>query len=97
MAKIKRLNFKDWWDHVGTVNVLAVLAHAKVKLPYARQMRYGAKVPGEFTARRLILAAITITPGWVPDYSLMRSGVEASGKHGGAIPPSAEFLRSLKK
>ena len=91
---MKRMNFKDWWNFVGTKKVTEVLEVAGCRLAYARQFRIGMKSPGRETAIAIIDAARRVTPGWEPDLELMLRGVPRSGKGSQLIMPSAEFLKS---
>jgi hypothetical protein len=91
------LNFKDYWDAIGSDEMAKVLSKAGIKLQYARQFRIGVKVPGRLSALALIDAARKVTPGWEPDLELMLRGVDRSGATGPKIMPSAEFARSKRK
>lgn len=94
---MRKLNFKDYWDTVGTSNMAHVLKLSAVKMKYAHQIRCGAKIPGEDLCLRVIAAAAKVTPGFAPDLGLMRRGVEPTGRRSLKIQPSAAFVRASRR
>lgn len=88
------LNFRDWWNEIGTKKLTEVLEAADCRLAYARQFRLGLKSPGKETALAILDAARQITPGWEPDLELMLRGVPRSGKGSALLKPSPAFLKS---
>jgi len=91
------LNFRDYWDVIGTDEMMKVLARAGCKLQYARQFRIGVKIPGRVTAMSILDAARQETPGWEPDLELMLRGVDRAIIPGSKIRPSKEFLKTKRK
>ena len=88
------MNFREYWDHVGTDNIELVCAEVKSSMRYFRMIRYGIKIPGKIGARKIIDAANKITPGAAPDLAKLLEGVpRATGdKSSGRIQPSAAYL-----
>ena len=88
----KPMNFREWWDAVGTDMVKMVCEEAGCSMNYVRQFRVGVKSPGKVTAMKLRDAARSMTPGWEPDLELMLLGVPPSGTGSLKIKPSKAFL-----
>ena len=94
----QRMNFREYWDHVGTENIARMAYLLDTSLPYLRLMRYGHKKPSGRYALQMIEAAQLVTPGFAPDLQLLLEGVPKPGRGPGNIktPPSAAFLRFQK-
>lgn len=96
MAK-RKMNFREWWDDVGTVNVRDLIDHLQSSMTYARMLRAGQKRMGLDRARSVIAWAEQNTPGFVPDLELLMMGVpRAEEPRSMLIQPSAAFLRAQR-
>jgi hypothetical protein len=91
----RRMNFKQWWDTVGTVNVMRVAARLNTSVAYLKHLRYGTKVPSDDYAERIIAAAQAVTPGFAPDPVLLRNGVKRVGRVN-RIEPAPEVVAAQK-
>jgi len=70
----KRVNFRQWWDEVGTENAMKVADRVTTR-GYFKAFKYGMKKPGADMALAIIEAAREITPACVPDLELLIRGV----------------------
>lgn len=98
MAKKPALNLREYWDEVGTENVLKIVADLGTSVAYFRMLRYGIKKPGRERALQIMESARNHTPTCVPDLELLLAGVPRAGKNPATtIEPSPRFLRSQKR
>ena len=99
LTTTKKLNLREYWDAIGTSNMMKIIEEVGSSHGYFRGLKYGPKRPSATMALRIIEAAHKHTPGWAPDLELMVRGVPAPGtKRAGRItPPSEEFLRDQAK
>lgn len=91
---MKKLNFRQYWDAVGTENIKDIVAEVESSMNYFRMIRYGNAKPGSKLALKIIDAARKYTAPYEPDLELMVIGVpKSSGKRGGrTIPPTRDFI-----
>lgn len=98
MSKRPPLNFREWWDTVGTENVRKIVEDLGSSMPYFRLLRYGLKKPGSAQALRIIESARRHTAPFEPDLELLLRGVPRAGKEPSKpIPPSDRFVRARKR
>jgi hypothetical protein len=91
----QRMTLKQYWDHVGTQNIVKVIERVGSSLPYFRAMRYGQKPASVGYALRVIEAARKVTPGWEPDLDKLTEPVKVKSKPAPrSILPSREFAAS---
>ena len=91
------MDFRAYWNEVGTENVSSIIQSIGSSMSYARLIKYGLKKPGQGFALAFIDAARKITPGWEPNLELMLRGVPRANKASGrTIQPSPEFLASQR-
>lgn len=88
------MTLREWWDEVGTSNVLKVIAELKTSLSYMRLLRYRNKRPSYDLAKNIIESASRITPGFTPDLELMMLPIERKANYTPSIQPSAAFIRA---
>ena len=94
----KSLNFREYWDAVGTENIQRIADDLGSSIKYFRMFRYGIKKPGAPMALRIIYAARCHTAPYEPDLELLLAGVpRANGKATPTIPPAAEYLRARRR
>lgn len=93
------MNLREYWDHVGTANMMKIIEEVGSSYLHFRGLKYGMKRPSATMALAIIDAAKKHTPGWQPDLELLVRGVPAPGlkKRGRITPPSEEFLRDQAK
>lgn len=92
------MNFRQWWDKVGTASVQVIADELGTTISYLRQLRYGSKKPSGQYAERIISLAEKHTPGFVPDLRLMIKGVpRANAGSDRTIAPSPEFVAAMAK
>ena len=92
------MNFREWWDAVGTENVRKIVEDLGSSMPYFRLLRYGIKRPGSAQALRIIEAARVHTAPFEPDLELLLRGVQRAGKDPAkTIPPSESFVRARRR
>lgn len=98
MAK-RALTVSEWWNHVGTANVMLTIKEAGTTYYYVRALKYRAKSCGQKTAEALHAAAQKITPGWAPSIELMTAPLpnREPKERWACIKPSPEFLRSQSR
>jgi len=99
MAKSRTpMNFRQWWDAVGTANVQKVVDEVGSSIRYFRHLRYGIKRPGREFSLRILAAARKHTAPFEPDLELMLQGVPRAGKNP-AKPIEAEerFIRARRR
>lgn len=89
------MNFRQWWDEVGTTNVEKVAANIGSSMAYFRRMKYGDRKPSIEYAEKIISAAKRVTPGFEPDLRLLLKGVPKAERLPGA--PSPEFVAAQRK
>lgn len=90
-------SLRQWWDDVGTENVIRVTESIGSSLPHMRALRYRIKRPGKAMAAKIIAAAEVITPGFVPDFDVMREPIpprKPNPNWSPKIQPSKDFLKS---
>jgi hypothetical protein len=94
----KPLNFREYWDAVGTENVEKIITELGSSLKYFRLMRYGIKKPGGPQALRIIEAARRHTAPYEPDLELLLAGVPRAGHNPARqLPPATEYVRARKR
>jgi hypothetical protein len=93
----KRVNFRQWWDEVGTENAMKVADRVTTR-GYFKAFKYGMKKPGADMALAIIEAAREITPACVPDLELLIRGVPKAGTGGVLVPspPSPGFVKAMQ-
>lgn len=92
----EHLTVREWWHHVGTDNVLLVVAELKTSLPYLRAIAYRYKVPSYKYAKALVAAAQRLTPGFVPDLERVLEPLPPKGGPRSRTfrnEPSAQYLQ----
>lgn len=99
LTTTKKLNLREYWEAIGTENMMKIIAEVGSSFGYFRALKYGPKRPSATMALRIIEAANRLTPGWAPDLELMVRGVPAPGRKrvGRLTPPSPEFLAHQAK
>jgi len=98
MPKREPMNFRQWWDAVGTENVRRIVDDLGSSMPYFRLLRYGIKRPGSAQALRIIESARRHTAPFEPDLELLLRGVPRAGKDPAKpIPPSETFVRARRR
>jgi hypothetical protein len=99
MAKKEPVNFRQWWDQVGTDNVQKVVLHTGSSFDYFKLLRYGIKKPGRDLALRIIEAARRVEPSCLPDLELLLRGVPRAGTGSAAkkIAPAPSVRRAMKR
>lgn len=99
MAEKQRMNLREWWDVVGTDNVMKIIERIGSNRQVFRQYRYGTKRPGVDRCQAIVELANEITPGFVPDLELLKAGVPMSYRTPGGrtIPPSRAFVMAARK
>lgn len=96
--KRKPMNLREYWDAVGTENILKIVDELGSSLKYFRMMRYGIKKPSGAQALRIIELARKHTAPYEPDLELLLSGVPRAGTNPiRQLPPATEFLRARKR
>ena len=94
-----KLTLREYWDHVGTANMMKVIDEVGSSFGHFRSLKYGIKRPGAIMAISIIEAAKKITPGWAPDLEAMVRGAPtpALKRRGRTTPPSEDYIRSLSR
>lgn len=96
----KVISLRDWWDDVGTDNVLKVADSIGTTMAYLRRLRYGAR-PSYYFAQDLIAAAQKLTmraPTLEALLQLKESKREkVSHTPGRRIPASPAYIRAQKR
>lgn len=77
----KKLNLREYWDEVGTENMMKIIKGCKSSLRYFRAMRYGLKRCSEERAEKIVALAKKHTPGFAPDVELLIAGVPRDVEH----------------
>lgn len=96
--KRKPLNFREYWDAVGTANMSKIVDEVGSSLKYFRMLRYGIKKPGAAQAMRIVQAARKITAPYEPDLELLLAGVPRAGRNPAKqLPPATEFVRARNR
>jgi hypothetical protein len=96
--KRKPMNFREYWDAVGTENIQKIVDELGSSLSYFRMMRYGIKKPGGAQALRILELARKHTAPYEPDLELLIAGVPRAGSNPARqLPPATEFLRARKR
>lgn len=97
-SKRKTLNFREYWDLVGTENIKLIVADLGSSLQYFRMLRYGIKRPGREQALKILDAARRHTAPFEPNLELLLAGVPRTGRNPAAeLPPATEFIRARKR
>lgn len=97
-SKRKPLNLREYWDAVGTANMLLIIEELGSSLKYFRMMRYGIKRPSGSQALRIVELARKHTAPYEPDLELLLSGVPRAGTNPvKPLPPAPEFVRARKR
>lgn len=97
MSRSKELNFREYWDAVGTENIKKIIADLGSSMPYFRLLRYGIKKPGSQQALRILEAARRHTAPYEPNLELLLAGVPRAGKPAAKeIKPDSGFIRARK-
>jgi hypothetical protein len=89
------LSFREWWDEVGTENVITICKELGVGIEYLRFVRYRLKRPHYDLANKIIEAAKRNTPGFVPSLELMMEPIPPripNPQFPRRIQPSKAFL-----
>lgn len=91
----KRLNFREYWDAVGTENIKKIIDEIGSSMGHFRALRYGIKKPGRAQALKILEAARKHTAPYEPDLELLLQGVPRAGLGPSrAIAPSPEYLKA---
>jgi hypothetical protein len=94
----KTMNFREYWDAVGTENVEKIISDVGSSLKYFRMLRYGIKKPGAAHALRIIESARRHTAPFEPDLELLLAGVPRAGTNPvKPLPPATDYLRARKR
>lgn len=94
----KPLNFREYWDAVGTENVAKIVDELGSSIKYFRMIRYGIKKPSGPQALRIIELARKHTAPYEPDLALLLTGVPRVGQNPiRQLPPATEFIRARRR
>ena len=95
--KQKAMTIREWWDEVGTENVMAITESVGTTFAYMRLLRYRAKRPGSDLALQIIAACEKLTPGFAPDLVLMIQPIKKNNNpnYTAVIQPSKAFLSAM--
>lgn len=95
---MQKMNFREYWDAVGTENIHKIVAEVGSSIRYFRAMRYGIKRPGRDQALRILEAARKHTAPYEPNLELLLAGVPRSGANPAKpIEASSSFKRARKR
>lgn len=98
MTTKRKLNFREYWDAVGTENIQKIVNELGSSLRYFRALRYGIKKPGREQALKILEAARKHTAPFEPDLELLLAGVPRAGANPArTIAPSAAFVKERAK
>lgn len=91
------MDFRTYWNTVGTDNVEKVCNTVGSTMGYFKLLKCGAKKPSGDLAMRIVKAAGRHTPGFSPALELLIAGVPKSKQRrspsgGLRTPPSPDFL-----
>ena len=96
--KHKPLNLREYWDAVGTDNIVKIVDELGSSLKYFRMLRYGIKKPSGAQALRIIELARKHTAPYEPDLELLLTGVPRAGTNPiKRLPPATEFVRARRR
>jgi len=95
-SNTKAMTIRQWWDEVGTDNVLKVVDEVGSSFNYFRMYRFNLKRPRPDRAREIIAACHKHTPGFAPDFVAMLDPVKKTNpsEWNVKIQPSAAFRAS---
>ena len=92
------MNFRQYWDAVGTENVKKIIADLESSMRYFRMMRYGLKKPGRARALQIMESARKHTKPLEPDLELLLAGVPRAGRNPAqAIEPDPAFIQAHRE
>jgi plasmid maintenance system antidote protein VapI len=91
----QKLNFREFWDVVGTDNMLRIAKSIGSSQKMFQNLRYGMKYMSPKRADLIVKVALKLT-GMAPDHQLLIDGVPKANRFNLKIMPSAEFLASRK-
>lgn len=94
----KPLNFREYWDAVGTENVMKIIDELGSSLKYFRMIRYGIKRPGGPQALKIVELARKHTAPFEPDLALLLAGVPRAGHNPvRQLAPGTEYIRARNR
>jgi hypothetical protein len=91
------MNFAEYWEFVGTTNILKLIENIDTSYGYFRLLKCGARKPSGEMALRIIEGALEVTPPYAPDLELLIRGMPVNANRVRRGEPSKEYIRAVSR